>query len=74
MVTRSTTTQSWQSKVETDGIECVGCWPRVGAALIDAVLLLFITAPLVTLVYGRQDWSSSGWIQWPAVPGVSPLP
>ena len=66
IVTRSTDTQPWQPKVETDEIEYVGFWPRVGASIIDTVLLLFITAPLVTLVYGRQYWSSSALFQGPA--------
>lgn len=47
-------------------LEYVGFWPRVGAALIDTVLLLFVTAPLVTLVYGREYWTSDTWLQGPA--------
>jgi len=58
--------QSRQPRVETEDLEYVGFWPRVGAALIDTLLLMFITVPLVTLVYGRQYWSSSAWIQGPA--------
>lgn len=50
----------------TEDLEYVGFWPRVGAALIDTLLLLFVTAPLVTLVYGRQYWSSTDWFQGPA--------
>jgi uncharacterized RDD family membrane protein YckC len=52
--------------METEELEYVGFWPRVGAALIDTVLLLFITIPLVTAVYGRQYWSSTDWIRGPA--------
>ena len=55
-----------QSIVETEDLEYVGFWSRVGAALIDTLLLMFITVPLVTLIYGRQYWSSSAWIQGPA--------
>jgi uncharacterized RDD family membrane protein YckC len=55
-----------QPQVNPEDHEYVGFWPRVGAALIDTLLLLFITAPLVTLVYGRQYWSSDAWIQGPA--------
>jgi uncharacterized RDD family membrane protein YckC len=52
--------------IQTEDLEYVGFWPRVGAALIDTVLLLFITVPLVTMVYGRQYWSSNDWVQGPA--------
>ena len=52
--------------METEDLEYVGFWSRVGAALIDTLLLMFITVPLVTLIYGRQYWSSSAWIQGPA--------
>jgi uncharacterized RDD family membrane protein YckC len=47
-------------------LEYVGFWPRVGAALIDTVLVLMICAPLVTAIYGRQYWVSEALIQGPA--------
>ena len=34
----------------------VGFWARVGAAIIDTILLLIICAPLVTYVYGPDYW------------------
>lgn len=49
-----------------DDLEYVGFWPRVGASLIDTVLLLLITAPLLTLVYGPQYWFSNAWLHGPA--------
>ncbi len=52
--------------VQTEDLEYVGFWPRVGAALIDTLLLLCITVPLVTSIYGRQYWSSTDWIHGPA--------
>ena len=52
--------------MQTEYLEYVGFWPRVGAALIDTVLVLFITVPLVTMIYGRQYWSSTDWVQGPA--------
>lgn len=52
--------------MQTEDLEYVGFWPRVGAALIDTLLLLFITVPLVTLIYGRQCWSSTEWVHGPA--------
>lgn len=54
------------NELDTEQLEYVGFWPRVGASAIDTVLLLVITAPLVTLVYGRQYWSSSNLFQGPA--------
>ena len=36
--------------------EYVGFWPRVGAAIIDTILMLVICAPLVTYFYGSDYW------------------
>ncbi|MBK7903066.1 MAG: RDD family protein [Proteobacteria bacterium] len=47
-------------------LEYVGFWARVGAAMIDTLLLLVICAPLVTLVYGRTYWTSEAFLQGPA--------
>ena len=52
--------------VECEELEYVGFWPRVGAALIDTLLILFITVPLVTAFYGKQYWLSDAWIKGPA--------
>ena len=34
----------------------VGFWARVGAAIIDTILMLIICAPLVTYFYGPEYW------------------
>ena len=47
-------------------LEYVGFWPRVGAALIDTLLVLFLTVPVVTAIYGKEYWVSSALIQGPA--------
>jgi len=47
-------------------LEYVGFWPRVGAALIDTLLIMVVTVPLVTAVYGKQYWISDSWIKGPA--------
>ncbi len=47
-------------------LEYVGFWARVGAAVIDTLLLLVICAPLVTCVYGRAYWTSDAFLQGPA--------
>jgi len=52
--------------IQPEELEYVGFWPRIGAALIDTLLVLFITVPLVTALYGKQYWLSSTWIRGPA--------
>jgi uncharacterized RDD family membrane protein YckC len=52
--------------MEPDDLEYVGFWPRVGAALIDTLLVLMVTAPLVTWIYGRDYWLSARILQGPA--------
>jgi uncharacterized RDD family membrane protein YckC len=52
--------------LENAGLEYVGFWPRVGAALIDSVLILVICVPLVTWVYGPGYWTQQRLIAGPA--------
>ena len=40
--------------MQEDKFEYVGFWPRVGASLIDSLLLLVVTCPLLVAIYG---WS-----------------
>jgi uncharacterized RDD family membrane protein YckC len=54
-----------QSAPVAGELEYVGFWLRVGAAMIDTVLLLVICVPLVTLVYGRTYWTSDAFLQGP---------
>jgi len=39
-----------------------GFWIRVGASLIDTLLLMFIIAPLVTVIYGQDYWQSETFV------------
>jgi hypothetical protein len=39
-------------------LEYVGFWLRVWAAIIDTILILLITAPLLLMVSGGQSWGS----------------
>jgi len=39
-----------------------GFWVRVGASIIDTVLILLITLPLVTAVYGTDYWQSESLV------------
>ena len=44
--------------MQSDDLEYVGFWARVGAALIDSALIFIIIAPLITLYYGASYWTS----------------
>jgi uncharacterized RDD family membrane protein YckC len=52
-------------KVSAEELEYVGFWPRVGAALIDSLLVLMVTAPLLTWVYGGDYWYSTKVLHGP---------
>jgi uncharacterized RDD family membrane protein YckC len=42
--------------------EYVGFWARVGASIIDTILLLIVCIPLVTWYYGSSYWlGAGGW-------------
>ena len=43
-----------QGRNVEENLEYVGFWPRVGAALIDTLLVLFLTVPVVTAIYGKE--------------------
>ncbi|MBI3898252.1 MAG: RDD family protein [Gammaproteobacteria bacterium] len=46
-----------------EDMEYVGFWTRVGAALIDSVLVLLICAPIVTAIYGPAYWNGEKFVQ-----------
>lgn len=48
-----------------DELEYAGFWVRVGAALIDSVLVFIIIWPILTAVYGWSYWSSEQLVQGP---------
>lgn len=52
--------------MDDERLEYVGFWPRVGAALIDTLLLLLICLPLVTWIYGVRYWTDGTVIAGPA--------
>ena len=52
--------------MELRDMEYVGFWPRLGAAIIDAILVSIITLPALTLVYGSSYWTSDKFIHGPA--------
>jgi len=47
-------------------LEYVGFWLRVGAAIIDTILMFVIVAPVLTWIYGPGYWISEHFIQGPA--------
>ena len=53
-------------EMDSEDLEYVGFWARVGASLIDTLLLLLICMPLVTWAYGWQYWTSNTFIHGPA--------
>ncbi len=46
--------------------EYAGFWIRVGAALIDMLLILIITAPLTMMIYGISVWEGETTFLGPA--------
>ena len=55
-----------EAPLDADEFEYVGFWARVGAAMVDTVLVLIVCVPLVTFVYGRTYWTSEALLQGPA--------
>lgn len=51
--------------MQSEELEYVGFWPRVGATLIDEILLLIITGPILTLYYGETYWSNESLVMGP---------
>ena len=47
-------------------LEYAGFWSRTGAALIDSLLILIVTVPMLMIVYGRSYWQSTSLIVGPA--------
>ena len=51
--------------MQNENLEYVGFWARVGASLIDTVLMLMILLPIIHMVYGSAYWASDSFIQGP---------
>ncbi|MCC7680793.1 RDD family protein [Janthinobacterium sp. FW305-128] len=47
-------------------MDYVGFWPRVGATLIDSLLLLIIIMPMLIAIYGRSYFSTDSLFRGPA--------
>ena len=65
---------SWsRTVVDETEFEYAGFWARVGAALIDTILVSFLTIPLVRIVYGSAYGSGMSVFQGPADIAISLL-
>lgn len=42
--------------MESNELEYVGFWVRVGAAIVDSLIILVITIPLLFSIYGSDYW------------------
>jgi uncharacterized RDD family membrane protein YckC len=49
--------------VNSQDQEYAGFWIRVGASLIDTVLILIIILPILTAVYGPAYWLDDSWVK-----------
>ena len=43
--------------IESD-LEYAGFWVRVGASLIDTILMMVIVVPVLSMIYGKGYWAS----------------
>ena len=43
--------------------EYAGFWIRVGASLIDTVLILIIILPVLSAIYGDTYWMDTSWVK-----------
>ena len=52
--------------MDNEELEYVGFWARVGASIIDTLLVMVICMPLVTWYYGADYWLTAAFIRGPA--------
>jgi uncharacterized RDD family membrane protein YckC len=52
--------------VDEQKYEYVGFWARAWASLIDTVLVCVILYPVLTMIYGREYWTSVTLVHGPA--------
>ena len=50
---------------QQEKLEYVGFWARVGATIIDSILILIIILPILTAFYGAAYWESENVIEGP---------
>ena len=47
-------------------INYAGFWSRVGATLIDTIIVMIVTVPLLLAIYGASYWENESFIAGPA--------
>ncbi|MBZ2208307.1 RDD family protein [Massilia soli] len=47
-------------------VEYAGFWSRVGATIIDTIILMIVTVPLLWTIYGASYWESDALVAGPA--------
>jgi uncharacterized RDD family membrane protein YckC len=50
---------------ESEEFEYVGFWARVAASIVDSIMVLMISLPVLSLVYGTAYWTSSTFLRGP---------
>ncbi len=48
-----------------DDLKYVGFWTRFGASLIDGLIILIITVPVLTFYYGGSYWTDNSLVSGP---------
>ena len=61
-MTNSEVAQS-DMEVNDEPVQYVGFWTRLGASIIDSIILAMITFPLLYLIYGGEYFDSSESVQ-----------
>lgn len=53
----------WSGETSMNDHEYAGFWIRTGATILDSLLILIITGPILTIIYGTEYWVSESFIQ-----------
>jgi uncharacterized RDD family membrane protein YckC len=51
--------------MQTVDLEYVGFWPRVGASIIDTILIGIVIWPILTALYGESYWTDEAFVKGP---------
>jgi len=60
-----------ETRASSEELEYVGFWARVGAAIVDTILALILTTPLLRLFGGSDDWQQTELTQWQDIQALS---
>ncbi|MEM9602550.1 MAG: RDD family protein [Pseudomonadota bacterium] len=67
----STESLEWPDDGDAEAPSYAGFWVRVGAAIVDSLILLVLTGPLLHLIYGAAYWEGEQLVHgfWDVVIG-----